>query len=164
MGAITLDHVRQAAEWARDADAETKPIDGHVRKYVQNQWDCGTSCCMWGAASLIAGAGAATGPPPAEWRTDAIHTAAYGLMCSGTSTPQMMLDLLRRVDLSGVDLSGVNLRRANLSGADLSGVDLRGANLSGANFSGANLSRVDLRGANLRGAVIWLGNHRVLIP
>ena len=124
MPEITLEHVRQAAEWAKQAMDAPKPIDGETRKYNQGQWDCGTSCCMWGAASLIAGAGAASGPPPREWCVDAIHTAAHGLMCSGTSTPDMMLALLRKANLRGANLRGANLRGADLREANLSEADL----------------------------------------
>ena len=63
MEPITLDHVRQAAEWAMKAASEPQPIDGLTRKYRQSDWDCGTSCCMWGAASIMAGCGPAKEGP-----------------------------------------------------------------------------------------------------
>jgi hypothetical protein len=175
---ITLDHIRQAAEWAKTAQ-EPQPLDGMVRKYHQGDWDCGTSCCMWGAACILAGEGPAASGPPGEWAKSPIEIAAVGIMRSGMSTPDQMLALLRGANLSGADLSGANLSDADLRGADLSGANLSGANLncanlsgtdlSGTDLSGANLSDADLRGADLRGAnlncanlsgtLIWLGNR-----
>src|ERR1700723_512218 len=147
MNTITLDHIRQAAEWAQKAKLPT-PLDGVTRQYDQSQWDCGTSCCIWGAASILAGNGPATSGPPDEWtKTDAHHQIVSALMCSGVTSPKQILDILELVDLSGADLRGANLRGANLNGANLNGANLRGADLNGADLSGA-----DLRGANLRGA------------
>ncbi len=140
---ITLDHALKGALWAKDAKGIC-PIDGHQRKYCQNDWDCGTSCCMWGAASLIAGQGPAKTGPSAMWAAQSlIHTAAAGIMNSGITTPEQLIALLR----------GANLRDANLSDANL-----RGANLSDANLRGANLHGANLHGANLRGAAISVGN------
>jgi hypothetical protein len=155
---ITLSHIKQAAEWARDAKEAPKPIDGMTRLYRQGQWDCGTSCCMWGAASIISGNGITHDGPTAEWASQTLlHLGAAGLMNSGTSSPEQMLELLSKANLRGANLSDADLRGANLRGANLRGADLRGANLRGANLSdadlrGANLRGADLRGANLRGA------------
>jgi len=152
MEPITLDHVRQAAEWAKKA-VEPTPIDGQVRKYNQGNWDCGTSCCMWGAASIIAGQGPASTGPSDEWAgQDTQHLGAAALMRSGMSTPDQMLAFLRGADLSGANLRGADLSSADLSGANLSGANLRSADLSGANLSGADLRSADLRSANLRSA------------
>ena len=167
MPEITLEHIRDAALWAQQATEEVKPIDGLERKYNQNSWDCGTSCCIWGAASILAGCGPAKAGPQPEWLTDQTHTVVAGLLRSGTSTPEQILSFLRESDLCGANLreselcgadlrkanlSGANLSKANLSEANLRGADLRGANLSGADLRGANLSGANLRGADLRGA------------
>jgi hypothetical protein len=116
---ITLDHIRAAAEWARDAANEPKPIDGQTRKYNQGQWDCGTSCCMWGAASLLAGCGPASGPPPEDWLSDHVHVAVNGLLCSGMTRPEQMLALLDSADLTGADLTDADLAGAYLAGAHI---------------------------------------------
>src|SRR5438105_4922465 len=113
MPEITLDHVRQAAEWAQKASVGPLPIDGLERRYAQGNWDCGTSCCMWGAASIIAGCGPAGQGPPDEWATTGRHKLAVALMNSGRSTPEQMLAIIN------TDLSGANLRGADLHGANL---------------------------------------------
>lgn len=53
---LTSEHLREAAEWAIRARAAGKsvPIDGHERSYDQRYWSCGTSCCIHGAAHLLA--------------------------------------------------------------------------------------------------------------
>jgi len=150
MNEVTLDHIRQACQWARTAAAPT-PIDGQVRKYNQSNWDCGTSCCIWGAASILAGNGPATDGPPAEWaKRSAAHQLTFALMCSSSGDPE-------RIE-KALDLRGANLRGANLRGADLRGADLRGADLRGADLSGAYLSSANLRDANLSGAWVTVGN------
>jgi hypothetical protein len=179
MKEITLDHIRQAAEWAKTAYDQPKEIDGLTRRYDQGNWDCGTACCMWGAASIVAGNGPAITGPSDKWAAQSTtHAVAVGLMRSASSTPDQMLLFLSDANLSGANLSDANLRGANLSGANLSDADLsdaklRGANLSGAKLRGANLSGAKLRGAdlsdadlsdaNLRGAYIWLGNKKVFL-
>jgi hypothetical protein len=146
MEAITLDHIKKAAEWAANAGSEPLPLDGLTRRYDQSDWDCGTACCMWGAASILAGCGPASVGPSSEWSgQDLAHTLVAGIMRNGTGTPQQMIDLL-------TNLSGADLSEANLSGADLRGADLREAGLREANLSGANLRGADLRGADLREA------------
>ena len=167
---ITLEHVRQAAEWASKAGRKPTPIDGLTRTYNQSQWDCGTDCCMWGAASILAGCGPAAAGPSIEWSgQDLAHTLVASIMRTGNSTPKQMLALLvnlRRADLRRADLRWADLREANLSGADLrganlGGADLRGANLGGANLRGANLGGANLRWADLRGADLrWANLHR----
>jgi hypothetical protein len=139
MEPITLEHVRKAAEWAKNA-VETCPLGGTMRRYDQSDdWDCGTKCCMWGAASIIAGCGSATKGPSDEWAAQShIHVVAAGIMRSGMSTPDQMLNFMTRA----------NLFEANLFEADLSGT----------NLSEANLTRADLSEANLSGALIKIGN------
>jgi len=150
MNEVTLEHVRQACQWAKTAAAPT-PIDGQVRKYDQAKWDCGTSCCIWGAASIIAGNGPATSGPPAEWaKRSAAHQLTFALMCSSSGDPER---IEKALDLRDADLRGANLRGANLRDADL-----RGANLRGANLIGADLSDADLCDANLCGAWVTVGN------
>ena len=153
MPEITLDHIRQAAEWAAKSRDEATPIDGLTRRYDQSDWDCGTACCMWGAASILAGCGPAKSGPPEEWSgADLLHTLVAGVLRSGNGTPSQIQQLLSDANLSDADLSGANLSGANLSGANLSDANLSDANLSDANLSGANLSGANLSGANLSGA------------
>jgi hypothetical protein len=133
---VTLDHVRQACEWAERAGEEPQPIDGATRRYNQGNWDCGTSCCVWGAAHLIAGNGPAQGGPPREWVGQSLrHTVVAGLLQSGRSTPAQIALILSGADLRGADLSGAYLSEAYLSGADLTRADLSGADLSGARYA-----------------------------
>jgi len=53
---ITSEHLRAAIVWAERAEAEPQPpADGvEARHYGQRVWDCGTACCLHGAAHLIA--------------------------------------------------------------------------------------------------------------
>jgi hypothetical protein len=155
---ITLDHIRQAAEWARDArqrgNNEPTQIDGLpvTRRYDQGQWDCGTSCCMWGAAALIAGCNPVTQGPPTEWiGGDAIRVGVYGLLRSRMTTPDQMLLLLTYADLTYADLTGADLAGANLTDANLARANLTYANLTRANLARANLARANLTGADLTG-------------
>ncbi len=67
MQKVTIDHIRQAVEWAKTARVIPQPIDGKVRRYNQIEWDCGTSCCIWGAACIIAGEEHPNGGPSDEW-------------------------------------------------------------------------------------------------
>jgi hypothetical protein len=130
MEPITLEHVAKAAEWAANAKDTPLPLDGLVRQYDQSDWDCGTACCMWGAASILAGCGPTKEGPSSEWSgQDLAHTLIAGVMRSGISTPQQMLNLLS------------NLREANLREANLSGANLREADLSGAQVKIGNVYR-----------------------
>jgi len=149
---ITLEEIKKAAEWAKEA-SEPKPIDGTTRKYDQSNWDCGTSCCMWGAASIATGNGPASSGPTPEWSAQShLHVCVAGLLNSGNSSPEQVIELLSGADLRSADLRDANLRGADLSGADLSGANLRDADLSDADLSDANLRDADLRDADLRGA------------
>lgn len=49
----TIGHVRKAVEIARRGGRRYKGIEQKVT-YDQNEW-CGTSCCIWGHALLLAG-------------------------------------------------------------------------------------------------------------
>ncbi len=108
---VALDHIRKAAKWAKAANVPT-PLDGTTRRYDQSQWDCGTACCMWGAASILAGNGPAKCGPPDEWATDARSKLVVALLNSGYTTPEQMLAIL-----DSADLTRANLTRANLTGA-----------------------------------------------
>ena len=135
METITLEHVQKAAEWAAKAGEEPLPLNGLVRHYDQSDWDCGTACCMWGAASIISGCGPTKEGPSSEWSgQDLAHTLVAGIMRNGSSTPAQMIALL--ANLRGVNLRGANLRQANLSCANL-----RDANLSDATVKIGNVCR-----------------------
>lgn len=49
---ITIEHIKQACHWAISAASEARSIAGYLRAYNQKTWDCGTTCCIWGAAWL----------------------------------------------------------------------------------------------------------------
>ncbi len=56
MNEVTLEHIKKACEWAIEARGKGRvPIDGKLREYDQCSWDCGTACCIWGAANILAG-------------------------------------------------------------------------------------------------------------
>jgi hypothetical protein len=158
MNEVTLEHVKAAAEWAKQAKEDYMPIDGLTRRYKQWEWDCGTACCIWGAAHIIAGNGPAGGPPSNEWAAKSpAHAVVNGLLCSGQTVPEQVLAILSDADLSNANLSNADLSNANLSDADLSNANLSNANLydanlSDADLSNANLSDADLSGADLSGA------------
>lgn len=81
MNEVTIDHIRQAVEWARKAQNKPQPIDGLVRRYSQKSWDCGTSCCIWGAAHIIAGNGPTIKRPRFSWANQSrLHTQLYYAM------------------------------------------------------------------------------------
>ena len=102
---ITLEEIKKAAEWAKEA-SEPKPIDGTTRKYDQSNWDCGTSCCMWGAASIATGNGPASSGPTPEWSAQShLHVCVAGLLNSGNSSPEQVIELLRGADLRGANVS-----------------------------------------------------------
>lgn len=56
MQPITKDHLVEACHWAIKARSNQlpTPLDGHARYYDQGTWDCGTACCIHGAAHIIA--------------------------------------------------------------------------------------------------------------
>lgn len=158
MNDVTLDHIAAACTWAKDA-AKPCAIGSEIRSYNQSGFDCGTTCCIWGAASILAGNGPAKEGPSTVWALQsARHQAVTGLLCSITSTPEQIAALVTRADLTRADLTRANLSRADLSRADLTGANLSRANLSRADLSGANLSRADLTGA-----YIYLGNRKCLL-
>ena len=112
---ITLLEIKKAAEWAKEAGQEAKPIDGLNRQYKQSIWDCGTSCCMWGAASIATGNGPALAGPTLEWTMQSLlHVCVAGLLNSRSSTPEQMLELLSSARLSGADLRGADLSGAKV--------------------------------------------------
>ncbi len=113
MPEITLEHIRKAAEWAKTAIEEC-PLDGQVRKYNQSSWDCGTSCCVWGAASILAGEGPAKSGPPNSWAKDAKSKIIIALLNSTRSTPDQMLLILNRDNLSDANLADANLAGAKI--------------------------------------------------
>ena len=94
MNDVTLEHIRQAAEWAKTARDAPQPIDGFTRQYSQDVWDCGTACCIWGAANILAGNGPAdVGPLRSwdDWGQDEQRTAIADLLGDATTTPERVL-------------------------------------------------------------------------
>lgn len=79
---VTLEHVRLALEWAERGGGR---LDGTSRKYQQCVWDCGTACCVWGAARLIAGLSEHPNEfdncPSEEWRCQSdLHIRLFDAM------------------------------------------------------------------------------------
>ena len=155
--AITLEHLREAL---RRVQAGELP-EGHG--YDQGNW-CGTSCCLWGHAHVVAGLPveqAEGGPSQAwaggDWRRE-IARGALRIACADRAQAVLAVALgaanLRGANLHGADLYGADLRKADLRKADLYGADLSEASLYGANLRGANLYGADLSGADLRGAYV----------
>jgi len=56
---ITLKHIRKAAHWAKAALSKKKDkpclIKDSTRMFDLSQYDCGTACCIAGAAAIEAG-------------------------------------------------------------------------------------------------------------
>lgn len=50
----TIDHVREAIKIAKAGGKKYGGFFSEKIKYKQNSW-CGTSCCVWGHAMLLAG-------------------------------------------------------------------------------------------------------------
>jgi hypothetical protein len=154
---ITLDHIVKGCVWAINARAkmEAIQIDGLSRCYDQGSWDCGTSCCIWGAASIIAGAGVAGVGPTGEWRgLDLKHRLVASLLYSKTSTPEQVLavigsEKMLNMDLSDTDFSKEDYRSVVLDGANLSRSDMEEVDLTGARLRRAILDSADLEGAKL---------------
>ena len=178
MNEITLDHIHEAALWA--ASEDQGPLAGVQRTYNQSRWDCGTSCCIWGAANLFAGnepAGRGYGFELArglEWAgSDLKRVLIWGLLRSTSTEPRQILDLLESDSVAGVDLTGivlvgayladaklagVNMADSDLADAILDGADLTGANLSDSDLSGASLVRANLSGTNLSESCLTKAN------
>ena len=121
---VKREHVIRAIRWAMGQ--EEIGID---RTYDQSTWDCGTSCCIWGAAHLIA-----TGQPPFgrpasdDLGDDEASRLAVCAMCSADSSPQEILDILEgrsqvwgmRDRLTG-DVGGIRGDASNIRG-DVTGL------------------------------------------
>lgn len=104
---ITFEHIRAAAEWALTAKDKPMPIDGHVRLYVQSEWDCKTACCIWGAAHILArGCPTLYGPncefvnkKEVYWNRQSLgHHRISELLFRPTTTPQQVLSLLDELE------------------------------------------------------------------
>jgi hypothetical protein len=127
MTTITDEVLRQAIAIASEGGTPEHPYD-------QSKWGeagCGTPCCVWGHACLIAGLEpqSPTGAPP-----DDTPYARMIAQLAGSSWPDV-LRAMRQVRQDG------SLTDANLHGANLSVADLRGANLRGANLRDAAMPR-----------------------
>lgn len=98
--AVTLEHIRQAAEWAQTAlqaqeAQQMHPLDGHWRAYNQRTWDCGTACCIWGAAHLLAtGEPDPAGPGHAWAGQSRLHSKVWLLLIRPYTRPSQVLELL----------------------------------------------------------------------
>ncbi len=72
---VTMAHVLQAVKWARK---KSKTIGGHRVEYDQRSYskadeECGTRCCIWGAAYLIANDETTENGPVSAWSEQSRH-------------------------------------------------------------------------------------------
>src|SRR5579872_6112857 len=96
MAEITLDHIREACDWAEKTGNSTKPLDGFKRSYRQDTWDCGTACCIWGVASILAGNGPAMSGPPQRWKTNLGRVVIAGLLSSASAKPKIIKEAIEK--------------------------------------------------------------------
>lgn len=92
---LTSEHLLEACDWAESGKQLDIP-ELAVRSYKQVFWDCGTTCCLHGAASIIAGRGPTDiGPNDADYKDlpDVLRAGVLSVLRSGGGSP----DLLRRV-------------------------------------------------------------------
>ncbi len=97
MNEVTLDHIRKACEWAIKARGNRRPtpIDGQKRYYDQSVWDCGTACCVWGAANIIAGNADCNDVEDAWEYEGEIHNEIASLMrLHSRNVPERILEIL----------------------------------------------------------------------
>ena len=106
---ITKEHLLKALDWAQeqvDNGYGLKPLNGFSAKYDQNEWgaavkpvydseepECGTSCCVHGAAHLLARGFMADGPPHSsdyDFLPENTRVVLRTLMRSYTSKPAEM--------------------------------------------------------------------------
>lgn len=100
---ITSAHLLAALDWAEGRSTPPQLAD---RAYDQELWDCGTACCIHGAAHLLARGAYATHGPADEDYADlppTIRDGVVSVLMSRGGTPA----LVRRV-LSGELLIGAN--------------------------------------------------------
>jgi len=107
---LTSEHLREALAWSERASEEPQPLAEGVgpRRYRQREWDCGTACCLHGAAHLIAlGVPASCGPSRGDYADlpAAVRDGVISVLSSTGGTPE----LLRRV-LEGDVTIGRGLR------------------------------------------------------
>jgi len=90
---LTREHLLLACEWA---ERGLPTIGGAPRVYDQSYWDCGTACCLHGAAHLAArGTPATYGPQVGDYTDLApdVRAGVLSVLCSPGGTPA----LVRRV-------------------------------------------------------------------
>ena len=101
---VTLDHIRRAAEWAIKTGNKPRRIGNKKRAYNQSTWDCGTACCIWGAACILAGKPLGRSGNPlqprnrssADWqRLDKEHPEIIGLLGYWMTKPEEVLDAVK---------------------------------------------------------------------
>ena len=85
-----------ACKWAIEHRYYGGEIGGFKRVYDQSQWDCGTSCCVWGAAHLIAGFGPTDdGPKHNQFdQKDPLVCLAVRIMNNSLAKPEHILAAL----------------------------------------------------------------------
>jgi hypothetical protein len=94
---VTLDHIRQAVEWAADDSIGRHCRDPALsdRCYDQLEWGCETSCCIWGAACLLAGKLHMSSGPSAEWKgQSSLHSRLDELMRDTHADPKHFMKQL----------------------------------------------------------------------
>ena len=99
---ITLADVVFAARWAREhKETPGLVVAGQERRYEQGDWDCGTSCCVWGAAHLRRLGKPAWHGPLSSWcQQSEQHRLVAGLLRDLHATPEA-------IELAAAEYRGV---------------------------------------------------------
>jgi hypothetical protein len=114
MAGITREHLVAACAWAAH-EREEAALAG--REYLQARWDCGTACCIHGAAAILAGREDAKRGPQEDDYTDlpeAIRDGVLSVLYSHGGTPALVRRVLSGELVIGADAQiGVGARIAD---------------------------------------------------
>jgi len=92
---ITLADIVHAARWAVSHVDSPGTLHGQERMYRQSTWDCGTACCIWGAAHLARLGDPARDGPSFAWRAQsARHAKVADVLGDSHAEPDHVLAIL----------------------------------------------------------------------
>lgn len=90
---VNFEHIMMACDWA---ESDSTTIGGVQRQYDQREWDSGKTCCIWGAAHLLATGEPATSGPPPKWAARSIeHAMVAEVMWESSARPEDVRAALR---------------------------------------------------------------------